>query len=89
MSFRFPFPPESWAHREEDLTLARTTSNYQNKRNGSAEAAVAAGVKRELTNEGLTASPVPIARRNLALADPIAFRCALLIPPLPLPCIPL
>lgn len=76
MSFRFPFPPDPWVHREEDYTLARSASNHQqNKRNGSAETPSSGGIKRELTGEGLTASPVPIARRNLALADPIAFRC--------------
>ncbi|KAH6692601.1 STB2 protein [Plectosphaerella plurivora] len=74
MSFRFPFPPDPWTHREEDYTLSRTSSNFQSKRNGNAETPAATGIKRESTNEGLTASPVPIARRNLALADPIAFR---------------
>lgn len=76
MSFRFPFPADPWVHREEEYTLARTTTGSQSKTPGTRDTLSATSSKNDILAGGLTASPGPIPKKNLAFADPIAFRYA-------------
>ncbi|CAP59846.1 uncharacterized protein PODANS_1_1740 [Podospora anserina S mat+] len=74
MSIRIPFPPaaslDGRAHREEDITLARTASN-KNARPAVPETPDGAAAAKV---EAALALPPASNRRRVVLPDPIAFK---------------
>jgi len=78
MAFRFSFPYDGRAHREEELTAARLAAQHQTgMRQPIRPLDGAATPVEKLEGSAEPASPTPSpqsGRRNVVFADPVAFR---------------